>query len=359
MNTKIALHINEIIKETPDAISICFAQPEQAFSYRSGQFLTLACTIDGKEERRCYSLSSSPYVNNHLSVTIKRVKGGKVSNYLIDNLKIGDKIEVLPPAGNFYCEPKDFSRQIVLIGGGSGITPLFSIIKSVLTQEPSSIVLLIYVNVNREQTIFYEALQSWADQFPSRFRILYHWSDEKKNNSSNSGFFSKLFKKKNAHRINPNRLKRIFDELEIKKEFPHEFYLCGPQGLMKMANTTLQKAGFSKQVIYKESFCATNETENPSAKSTQDYPIKILLKGKEHQLKAVAGQPILFSGLESGLELPYSCQSGNCTSCTAKCISGTVAMSTKEGLTRVQIENGYVLTCVGYAHSDDVVVEYD
>src|SRR5690606_3841711 len=135
------------------------------------------------------------------------------------------------------------------------------------------------------------------------------------------GVFAENQKKKNAHRINPNRLKRIFDELEIKKEFPHEFYLCGPQGLMKMANTTLQKAGFSKQVIYKESFCATNETEGPSAKSTQDYPIKILLKGKEHQLKAVAGQPILFSGLESGLELPYSCQSGNCKSCAAKCIS--------------------------------------
>lgn len=358
MSNKIILRIEKIIKETPDTITIHFAHPKEPFSYLSGQFLTLICNVDAKEERRSYSLCSSPYFDKHLSLTVKRVKGGKMSNYLIDYLKAGDKIAVLPPVGNFYYKPQDASRHIVLIGGGSGITPLFSIIKSVLVQEPNSTVSLIYVNSDREHTIFYDQLESWSSEYGSRFLIVHYWSDET-TKQSNTGFFSKLFRKKNDHRINSERLKAIFEDLGIKKESNNEFYLCGPQGLMEMATSTIKKIGFSKDVIHKESFYVPEKAENLSAKSSQEHEIKIFFKGKEHLVKIATGKSVLFAGLESGIDLPYSCQSGNCTSCAGKCVSGSITMSATEGLTQEQLNNGYVLTCVGYPQSDDVVIEFD
>lgn len=156
MNDKTVLYIQDIVPETSDTITIHFAQPEQQLSYLSGQFLTLISEIGGKEERRSYSLCSSPYIDDNLSVTVKRVKGGKMSNYLINNIRIGDKIVALPPMGNFKFRPENTQRHIVLIGGGSGITPLFSIIKSALLKEPAAAVSLIYVNSNRVNTIFYQ-----------------------------------------------------------------------------------------------------------------------------------------------------------------------------------------------------------
>lgn len=353
MSDRTLLHIEEIVKEAPHTITIHFAQPEQAFSYLSGRFLTLICDVGGKEERRSYSLCSSPYVDKQLSITIKRVKGGKMSNYLIDNLKAGDKIAVLPPVGNFTYKPQDASRQIVLIGGGSGITPLFSIIKSALVHEPNSTVSLIYVNSCREHTIFYEQLESWSSKYESRFRVVHYWSDRQ----PNTGFFYRLFSKKNNHRINAARLKSIFEDLAIGKEHNSEFYLCGPQGLMEMATSTIRKIGFPKEIIHKELFHAAEQAENSSAKPSQEHLVKILFKGKEHQVGVATGTTVLFAGLEHGIDLPYSCQNGSCNSCAAKCISGKIAMSTTEGLTEEQIKNGYVLTCVGYPQSDDVVID--
>ena len=208
MSDKTVLYIKDLVQETVDTITIHFAQPEQQLRYLSGQFLTLIYEIDGKEERRAYSLCSSPYIDKDLSVTVKRVKQGKMSNHLNDNLKIGDKVLVLPPAGNFNYRPKNCQRHIVLIGGGSGITPLFSIIKSVLMEEPASRVSLIYVNSNRESTIFYKQLEQWSSRYSSRFRIIYYWGDEWMNEQPKPGFWSRFFTRKavNAHRINPVRL---------------------------------------------------------------------------------------------------------------------------------------------------------
>ncbi|MBS7253271.1 FAD-binding oxidoreductase [Flavobacterium branchiicola] len=203
MNDKILLYIQDIVQETADTITMHIVQPEQQLSYLSGQFLTLISEIEGKEERRSYSLCSSPYIDKNLSVTVKRVKGGKMSNHLSNNVKAGDKITALPPMGNFKFKPENNQRHIVLVGGGSGITPLFSIIKSVLIKEPGSMVSLIYVNSNRENTIFYHQLEQWSSEFSSRFRIVYYWSDVIKNEQLKSGFLSRLFRSvnENSHRI--------------------------------------------------------------------------------------------------------------------------------------------------------------
>lgn len=361
MSDKTLLYIQDIVQETSDTITIHFAQPEQQLNYLSGQFITLISEIEGKEERRSYSLCSSPEIDKNLSVTVKRVKGGKMSNYLNDKIKVGDKLLALSPLGNFKFEPENIQRHIVLIGGGSGITPLFSIIKSVLIKEPASIVSLIYVNSNRENTIFYQQLEQWHSEFSSRFRIVYYWSDVAKREQLKAGFWKRIFKKKDVygHRINSVRLETILNDLHIKKSSNTEFYICGAQGLMEIATMTLQKMEFSKDVIRKENFYTATKTENTPSEAQQAYQIKILLKGKEHEVNVPAGKSILFAGLDLGIDMPFSCQSGNCISCSGKCLSGKVEMSVTDGLTEQQIKDGYILTCVGYPKSDDVIIEFN
>lgn len=360
MNEKIKLRVKGITQETADTITIHFSQPEEKLNYLSGQYLTLISEINGKEVRRAYSLCSSSYIDQDILVSVKRVKDGEMSNYLHDHIKVGDDIFVLLPMGNFTFKPDNIAKHIVLIGGGSGITPLFSIIKSALVKESDSTVSLIYVNSNLESTIYYEQLEHWTSEFLSRFRIVHYWSDAMIDEQPQSSFFSRLFKKSNAnaHRINPTRLQAIFYELRISVEKNTVFYICGPLQLMEIAVNTIQNTGFPKDVVIKESFYTAENVKNTSAQSARENQIKILFKGKEHSVKVKAGTSILFAGLEAGIDLPYSCQSGNCTSCAGRNVSGQIEMSTTEGLTSKQLNDGYVLTCVGYPKSDDVIIEF-
>jgi len=361
MNDKIKLDIIGITQETADTITIHFSQPEQKVNYYPGQYLTLISEIDGKEVRRPYSLCSSPDIDQDLSVSVKRVKGGEMSNHLHDNLKVGDEIFALLPMGNFTFKPDAIFKHIVLIGGGSGITPLFSIIKSALVKEPNATVSLIYVNPNRKITIYFDQLEQWSFRFASRFRIVHYWSDVMRVKQPPRSFFTRLFKKssENAHRINPERLNAIFHDLQISEDKNTVFYVCGPLQLMDMAVNTIQKIGFPKDVIVKERFYREKNVRNIAIRSTQEHQIKILYKGENHSLKVKAGTAILFAGLEAGIDLPYSCQSGNCTTCAGRIVSGEVRMSTTEGLTEQQLNNRYVLTCIGYPKSDDVVIEFN
>lgn len=353
MEDKITLYVEDIVHETADTITIHFRKSDFPRHYLSGQFLTLIAEINGKEERRAYSLCSSPYIDSALAVTIKRIKGGKMSNYLHDMVKVGDTLTALPPMGNFNFDPGTTSRHIVLVGCGSGITPLFSIIKTALVKEPSSMISLVYVNSNRANTIFYDQLEQWRAQCPSRFRIAYYWGDEWKRKQSHRNFLSRLFKK-NAHRINPKRLKSNFSEWQLSQRHPTVFYVCGPHKLMEMVKATIMGLGYERSVVHSESFYAHRKTKP----SQQTHPVEIRFKGEAHAVNVPTGTSILFAGLEAGLDLPYSCQSGNCVSCTGKCLSGSIVMDTTDGLTAEEIENGYVLTCIGYPQSDDVVIEF-
>jgi ring-1,2-phenylacetyl-CoA epoxidase subunit PaaE len=345
METRIQLKINDICKETSDAFTLQFEPTKEPIPYYPGQFLTLIAQIDGKEIRRAYSLSSSPYADPHLSVTIKRVTGGRMSNYLLDHLSKGDCIEALAPAGNFYLKRSYVRRNLVLIAGGSGITPLFSMIKSVLTLEAHSVVTLIYVNSCKEKTIFYEALESLAFRYQSRFLLRHYWSADRK------GWLSKIFR--HSHRLNATRLRELFRELGIQRDKNPEFYLCGPQGLMKLASATIESLGFPKELIQQEHFYIPTKIKND-----RPYSIKIKMKGKEHIIQVNPGTSILHAGLEAGLDLPYSCQSGACNTCAVKCTSGKVGMSSTEGLSPKLLKEGYVMACVGYPLTEDVCLEY-
>lgn len=362
MNEKTVLPIKNIVRQTADTITLHFDHPPTRWNYLPGQFLTLILEIDGKEERRAYSLCSSPYIDEGLSVTIKRVRGGKMSNYLHEHIRIGDEMVVLPPAGNFTLDPANTSRHLVLIGCGSGITPLFSILKSALTKASTAKVSLIYVSPNPEKTIFYKDLSQWVSDFPSRLSVFYYWGDEwKKKVQGKAGFWTRLLTNKGtyAHRIDAARLQSIFNDLTIGADTDAQFYICGPQKLMEMAKVTIRGIGVAEDDIHTESFYNSHAASNSQSRSKQAPRMTIRLNGEDHRINVPAGKSVLFAGLEAGLDIPFSCQSGNCVSCAGKCLSGMVDMSTSEGLTQEQLSDGYVLTCVGYPKSEDVIIQFD
>lgn len=357
---KIELQIQRIVRETADTISIHFEQPKDKIRYLSGQFLTLITEINGKEERRAYSLCSSAYTDDHLAVTIKMVTGGKVSNHFHQHARVGEKVSVIPPLGNFTYEPDHSKeRQIVLIGGGSGITPLISILKTALTQEPAAIISLLYVNKSRDTTIFYKELEILRVEYLSRFRVFYYWGDEQQ--VEEPGWLKRLFGKKDAdqHRIGEEQLNRFFTGLLIKSIESTEFYLCGPQGLMDLAERAVLNTGFEKRLIHRESFYDAKADARIIAMPKTTVRVKVILNGKDHEFDVPAKKSILLAGLDAGHDMPYSCQSGNCTACIGRCLSGEVEMRETEILTEDQIQNGYVLTCVGYPRSKDIVIEFE
>ncbi len=348
------LKVKEVIKETKDAITIVFEQPENPLTYKSGQFLTLILTIDGKEVRRAYSLSSSPLVDNEMAVTVKRVDGGLVSNYLNDRCSAGDTIKVMEAMGSFTTEYNETNkRHLIMFAGGSGITPMMSIIKTLLVKEPDSICSLIYCNRNLESIIFRDALDELQANYEGRLRVIHVLDDAPMNWQGHSGL------------LNHDMLVKIFERLPDWGNDHTTFLMCGPEGMMKNVQNILIEQEIPEDNIYKESFVAGTidkelkgaDEEDESSDSAESREVKVIYDGEEHVFKVEAGNTILETALDLGIDLPYSCQSGLCTACRGKCISGKVKLDEEEGLSESELAEGYVLTCVGHPVSDDVVIE--
>jgi ring-1,2-phenylacetyl-CoA epoxidase subunit PaaE len=237
------LTVAEVIQETKDAITIVFNQTSPALEYKSGQFLTLIVPVDGKEIRRAYSLCSSPYLNERPAVTVKRVDNGKMSNWLGDNLKAGAKIKVMAPTGQFTTEyvPTN-KRHLVMFAGGSGITPMMSIVKSTLNQEPESIVSLIYCNRNIDSIIFKNELDKWETKFEGRLHVIHILDEAPMNWQGYSGL------------LNPEMLKKLFERIPSWGNDKTTYLMCGPEGMMKNVESLLSQHQIPKEKIFKESF---------------------------------------------------------------------------------------------------------
>lgn len=360
MSDIITVQVTEVIKQTADAITIHFAQPSEKIEYVPGQFLTLIDTIEGEEVRRAYSLCSSPYTDEHLAVTVKRVKGGKMSNFLIDNLKAGTEMQILPAMGNFICNiDKDFQRNVVLLGGGSGITPLLSIMKSVLAEEVQSVVSLVYANSTEGDIIFKETLDQLKETYKERLRV-YHYLSGAERAVQKKGFLG-LKKKvvmKQQGRLTPEALNAILDGMYIQSGDAVDFYICGPNGLMDTAEKAVLKRGIEKKYIHKESFY-TDGLEKKTIKTEGEKGLKLIVGGDEHELTLQGKESILTEVLAQGVEAPFSCQSGLCTACMGKCTSGEVKMDFEDALTPDQIADGYVLTCIGHVVSEEATIEFE
>ncbi|MEQ8475335.1 ferredoxin--NADP reductase [Fulvivirga sp.] len=345
------LTVKNIIKETKDAITIVFDQPAEKVNYKSGQFLTLINTIDGKEVRRAYSLCSSPFVDEDLAVTVKRVDGGLMSNWLPDNLNVGDTMKIMEPMGVFTTDyDAGNKRHLVMFAGGSGITPMMSIIKTMLDQEPNSIASLIYCNRDIDSIIFKEQFDRLQTDFEGRLHVIHILDDAPMNWQGHSGL------------LNHDMLVKIFERIPSWGKENTTYLMCGPEGMMKNVENLLAEQSIPKDTIFKESFVAgtiDKAEKEASAESGEivTREVTVIYDGDEHKFTVEPGNSILETALDLGIDLPYSCQSGLCTACRGKCISGKVKLDEEEGLSESELSEGFVLTCVGHPLTDDVVIE--
>lgn len=346
------LRVKEIIRETKDAISIVFEQPASGnIEYKSGQFLTLIAPIQGKEVRRAYSLCSSPFVDKDLAVTVKRVESGLMSNWLADTLKVGDTLKVMEPMGQFTTEYRpNNKRHIVMFAGGSGITPMISIIKSILSQEPESIVSLIYCNRDIDSIIFRDALEKWQTTYEGRLHVIHILDNAPMNWQGYSGL------------LNKDMLTKLFERIPDWGIEKTTYLMCGPEGMMKNVASLLAEYQIPQEKIFKESFVQgtidkEQEKEEAASGEWKAREVTIRYDGEEYKILVEPHKSILETALDQGIDLPYSCQSGLCTACRGKALSGKVKLDEEEGLSQSERDEGYVLICVGHPLTDDVVIE--
>ena len=334
------LRIAKIVQETPDARSFVLEVPEDLadrFKYRAGQFLTFQVPHDQGAFNRCYSLSSAPETDGrHLKVTVKRVTGGKGSNWFNDALKEGGSLHVLPPAGRFVL--KDGDVPLLLFGGGSGITPMMSLIKSALRSGTRRI-RLFYANRDKPSIIFDKELLDLLAGHSSRLEVIHHLDAEQ-------------------------GLTRPEEILAAMKGFESaEAYLCGPGPFMTLVERTLVDAGMPRERVLLERFEASgNDAVPPPPQEEGDVipsEITIHYENKVHKVPYKKGQTILEAARAAGLNPLSSCEEGFCASCAAKTIKGKVVLAKNDIYTTDDLANNWILTCQGHCFGAEVEITYD
>ncbi len=341
------LRIVDIRKETPGTNTYYLENtaPEPVV-YQAGQFLTFIIRLDQKEHRRSYSFSSTPGIDPLMAVTIREKENGEISRYVLRTWKKGDIVTAVEPSGRFTFEPSQEERDIFLLAAGSGITPVFSLLKQMLRDEPASKITLIYSNSSPERTIFYEQLRTLEQQHP-RLKILFLFSNDPDSHHA-------------YRRLNNILLELLVNEHLLYHKAATQFFLCGPPEYMRMILLTLHFMGFKEAQLHKENFVITTEAKLAKTTLPTDDTLRevnILLRNETYTLAVPANQTILSYALEHDVPLPYSCKGGVCGSCTALCTGGKVWMSVNEVLTDKELAEGLILTCVGYPASEKVDIE--
>ncbi len=355
MENRIQLRIREKIRETEQAVTLVLEPAGAPLSYLAGQFITLVFkNLGAKEVRRSYSFSSAPAVDAYPTITVKKVPNGSVSRYLADQAAVGEMLEAIPPAGQFVLPADGVGvRDIFLIGGGSGIVPLYSLLKQTLCTEVQSQVTLIMANSNEASIIFRNALRQYAQSFSDRLQVVYLLS-------STHTPLADLQQEEFPIRLRVQRLSNALVE-ELVQQFLRfdplaaHFYLCGPKNLMLKAEQMLRYMQFSEAQIHREVFDIA-APYRPPREIYQDSMVHIHWQGQVFTAPVRAGETILEAAARSGLELPYSCQSGICTTCVSRCLSGDVEMFTPAGKITASMSNGVVFTCVGYPLTEEVTI---
>ncbi|HXC73050.1 MAG TPA: 2Fe-2S iron-sulfur cluster-binding protein [Sphingomicrobium sp.] len=350
-----ALKVAEIVPETAEANSIRFVIPpelREAFAFRAGQHLTLRATIDGAEVRRNYSLCTAPAEGDWM-VTVKRIGGGLFSNWVGDRLKAGDTIDVMVPHGSFTTEfDPGARRHLVGIAGGSGITPVISLVRTVLREEPNSRFTLLYGNRDSSSVIFLEALAALKDKYLGRFEI-YHFLDaEEQDIELFNGMLDRV------------RLEEAIPALVPDAAEVDGWFICGPGPMMDAAEGALLDRNVARDRIHIERFTAdrppgevTREIAELQTKA-EGVTVAVTLDGRTRKVPFTAGN-ILDSARASGLPAPFACKAGVCATCRAKVTRGKVEMAARYGLTDEEVADGYVLTCQSVPLGDGVAVDYD
>jgi ring-1,2-phenylacetyl-CoA epoxidase subunit PaaE len=350
------LTIKEVRRETADCVSLLFEVPEAlraTYQFLPGQNLTLKTTLNGSEVRRSYSICSAPQ-DNELRVAIKKVEGGIFSGYANEQLKAGDILDVMPPAGKFNTPlSASQAKRYLMIAAGSGITPILSLIKSILYTEPSSTVTLIYGNRSRSGIIFFEELEQLKNTYMQRLNILHILSREKTDSPLQLG------------RIDTEKL-ILLDRLNGFKNMD-ECFICGPEEMTLNSKAFLEKAGLPAKKIHLELFTSstiTARSKKSQATTTQKKTssrVTIKLDGREVVIDIPLQDDvtILDAALAQGADLPFACKGGMCCTCKAKLVSGEVLMEVHWGLEEEEVEQGYILTCQSYPKTEKLMVDFD
>ncbi len=331
------LTIRAIRTETPEVKTFMLEAPAGSTlpSYQAGQYLTLVHQVYGREVRRSYSISSAPVLQEPLSITVKRVENGLISRRLIDHAQPGDTLTTIGAAG-FFTLPQDIDafQQLVLVAAGSGITPVFSLLKTALFAHPHLRVLVLYSNRTPESAIFRESLLALARQFPDRLHL-------------------ELLFSNNPDLARARLYKELLEEL-VQRYAPAPpqgtlAYLCGPLNFMRMATYGLHEIGLPLSHIRREQFNPDAATVPHSIPPDTDaHQVLLRFRGQEHRLQVQYPLTILQTARRQGLRLPYSCEAGQCGQCAAYCTAGQVWMAVNEVLTDRETALGLVLTCTGY-----------
>lgn len=357
-----SLTIADIRPETDSAICLSFNIPEElkeTFTFTPGQFLTLQASIDGEEVRRCYSICSG-VDEAQLSVAIKRVEEGAFSNFANDNFKVGDSIEVMAPQGDFTLKTLDSqnSKNYMLLAAGSGITPILSLIKSILGREPNSQITLVYGNQKTLTMMFKEELSFIKNRYLTRFNWVNIMTQEDQGTDLLNG------------RIDNKKGYQLQKQKVIDINTTDEAFICGPESMISEVSRGFRIEGLAEDQIHYELFASSSEDAQlvlDKAKSrVQEYgenrtsKVTVEADGRSNTFDlASVGANILDAGMANGVELPYSCKAGVCSTCKAKLIKGQVDMDISHGLEQHEIDAGYILTCQSHPITDEVVVSFD
>jgi ring-1,2-phenylacetyl-CoA epoxidase subunit PaaE len=351
------LAVKNIIKETPDCVSVEFDVPQplkEEFRYTQGQSINIKTIINGEEVRRTYSICASPQ-ENILKVAVKKVNGGLFSVYANDQLKKGDVLEVMTPLGKFNT-PLDaaHAKNYVAFAAGSGITPIISLIKATLATEPNSSFTLVYGNKSRSSIIFFEELEGLKNQYMQRFNLIHILSREKTDAAINFG------------RITKDKCTRLFEKLIDVKQ-TDEFFLCGPQQMIFDVQEFLEANGVDEKKIHFELFTTDKKskgTRNKEQETSENVPsskIEMKLDGRTFMFDIPLNSDltILDAAMQQGADVPYACKGGVCCTCKAKLVEGEVEMDVHWGLDHEEIALGYILTCQAHPKTEKVVVDFD
>ncbi|WP_415372514.1 2Fe-2S iron-sulfur cluster-binding protein [Patiriisocius sp. Uisw_047] len=341
------LIVSEVKKETPNAVLVSFVIPEhlkETFSFTAGQYITFRHTLDGNEIRRAYSICSVPG-DGTIKVGIKKVDGGAFSVYANETLKKGDEIEVMKPEGKFICETnKDATNNYAAFAAGSGITPVLSIIKTVLKEELNSTFLLAFGNQSQKEAMFYEELMTLEQESDGRLQI--EW----------------VFSRERVYGAKQGRLNGDIVNYLLKNKFEQTsfsgFYLCGPELMINEVSATLKDHGINESLVHFELFTSSNEGELEEAHDG-NTEITILLDDEEKTFTMPQDKSILEAALAQDLDAPFSCQGGICSTCIARVKEGKAEMRKNQILTDGEIADGFILTCQAHPTTAKVVVDYD
>jgi len=349
------LRVAEVMRETDDASSIRFELPDalrSAFAFKAGQHLTLRADIDGEEVRRNYSLCVAPD-EGVLKVTVKRIAGGVFSNWVGDHLAPGDMLDVMTPHGSFTCHFDGARRgRFVAFAGGSGITPIISLIRTALSVEPRSRFTLFYGNRDATSIIFLDALADLKDRYMGRFEVYHFLSDE----AGDVELFNAMLDAKTCD--------AAIERLVGNPRHVDAWFICGPGPMMDAAEAALIERKIARDRIHIERFTAGRPSAALSAqiaKAQQEaagLTLSVTLDGRTRKI-LFDGANILDSARDAGMPAPFACKAGVCATCRAKVVAGKVEMAARFGLTDEEIAAGYVLTCQSVPVGEGVALDYD